>query len=107
MRKMPAVTGECGLSKSQSAQAQETLSVQLSHAWSQAAAMFDDANLVSFAGLVPVLALAERAGLSELITERVRIDPAATRVRSGGVNEVVPGLVEVEVAVPRLMPALR
>jgi Transposase DDE domain group 1 len=60
--------------------------VQLSHAWSQAAAMFDDANLVSFAGLVPVLALAERAGLSELITERVRIDPAATRVRSGGVN---------------------
>ena len=28
-------------------------------------------NLVSFAGLVPVLALAERAGLSELIGERV------------------------------------
>jgi hypothetical protein len=60
--------------------------VQLSHAWSQAAPMFDDANLVSFAGLVPVLGLAERAGLSQLITERVRIDPAATRVRSGGVN---------------------
>ena len=48
--------------------------------------MFDDDNLVSFAGLVPVMALAEDAGLSELIAERVAINPAATRVRSAGVN---------------------
>jgi Transposase DDE domain group 1 len=48
--------------------------------------MFDDHNLVSFAGLVPVMGLAERAGLSELISERVVINPEATRVRSGGVN---------------------
>jgi len=47
--------------------------------------MFDDGNLVSFAGLVPVMALAEDAGLSELIAERVAINPA-TRVRSAGVN---------------------
>jgi Transposase DDE domain group 1 len=60
--------------------------VQLSHAWRRATPTFDDDNLVSLAGLVPVLALAERAGLSQLITERVRIDPGATRVRSGGVN---------------------
>lgn len=33
-----------------------------------------------------MLALAERAGLSELIEERVRIDPAATKVPSAGVN---------------------
>jgi hypothetical protein len=48
--------------------------------------VFDDANLVSFAGLAPVLALAERAGLSELVAEKVRIDPAATKVKSAGVH---------------------
>ena len=48
--------------------------------------VFDDANLVSFAGLAPVMALAERAGLSELIGERVRIDPTATKVESAGAN---------------------
>lgn len=47
---------------------------------------FDEANLVSFAGLAPVLALAERAGLSELIDEKVRIDPGATKVKSAGAN---------------------
>ena len=31
------------------------------------AAVFDDPNLVSCAGLVPVLALAERAGLQRLV----------------------------------------
>lgn len=46
--------------------------------------MFDDQTLVSFAGLVPVMALAERAGLSELIEQRVEIK--ASRVRSAGVN---------------------
>lgn len=47
---------------------------------------FDESNLVSYAGLAPVLALAERGGLSELIEEKVRIDPAATWIRSAGVN---------------------
>jgi hypothetical protein len=45
---------------------------------------FDDENLVSCAGLVPVMALAERAGLSELIAERVVI--TTTRVASAAVN---------------------
>jgi len=36
--------------------------------------VFDDPNLVSCAGLAPVLKLAERAGLQELVTEHVRID---------------------------------
>jgi hypothetical protein len=36
-------------------------------------AVFDDPNLVSCAGLAPVLALAESAGLQDLISERVRI----------------------------------
>jgi hypothetical protein len=33
---------------------------------------FDDPNLVSHAGLVPVMALAQRAGLGDLVAERVR-----------------------------------
>jgi hypothetical protein len=47
---------------------------------------FDDVNLVSCGGLAPVLALAERAGLSRLIREKVRIDPGATKVKSAGAN---------------------
>jgi hypothetical protein len=50
----------------------------------RAAPLFDDQNLVSFAGLVPVMALAERAGLSELIAERVVI--TTSRVASAAVN---------------------
>jgi hypothetical protein len=46
--------------------------------------MFDDENLVSCAGLVPVMALAEQAGLSVLIAERVAI--TTTKVRSAAVN---------------------
>lgn len=60
--------------------------MKLPDVWSRARAEFDDVNLVSFAGLAPLLALAERAGLSQLIGERVRIDPAATKVKSAGVN---------------------
>jgi len=43
-------------------------------------AVFDDPNLVSCAGLAPVLALAERAGLHRLVAEHVRIG------RPGGCN---------------------
>ena len=39
---------------------------------------------MSHAGLVPVMALAERAGLSELISSKVAIN--ATPVRAAGVN---------------------
>ncbi len=46
--------------------------------------MFDERNLVSAAGLVPVLELAEQTGLSELIAEHV--DLRSTRVASGAVN---------------------
>jgi hypothetical protein len=42
---------------------------------------FDDPNLVSTVGLVPLLALAERAALSELITDRVSLDGGCYRRR--------------------------
>ena len=44
--------------------------------------MFDDPNLVSCAGLVPALGLAERAGLSSLVAAHVKIDkPARVNVQ--------------------------
>jgi hypothetical protein len=58
--------------------------VNLAHPWSRATPQFDDENLVSCAGLVPVMALAEQTGFSELIAERVRL--GQTRVASAGVN---------------------
>jgi hypothetical protein len=58
--------------------------VQSSHTFSIESAVFDEPNLVSAAGLVPVLELAEQTGLSRLIGEHV--DLPSTRVRSGAVN---------------------
>jgi hypothetical protein len=46
--------------------------VRLLHGLARTQASFDDPNLVSHAGLVPVMALAERAGLPELVAEHVR-----------------------------------
>lgn len=40
--------------------------MQLKHASTTASASFDDPNLVSSAGLVPIMALAEKAGLRQL-----------------------------------------
>jgi Transposase DDE domain group 1 len=47
--------------------------VRLLHGLAKIDATFDDRNLVSRAGLVPVMALAQRAGLDELAAEHVRI----------------------------------
>jgi len=48
--------------------------VRLLHGLGKMHATFDDPNLVSRAGLVPVMALAQRAGLGGLVAEHVRID---------------------------------
>ena len=47
-------------------------------------AVFDDDILVSCAGLVPVMTLAERTGLSDLLAQMVHI--AAPRIKSGSAN---------------------
>jgi hypothetical protein len=71
--------------------------VKLSHGWDRGVAAFDDVNLVSCAGLVPVLELAEQTGLSELMDEHVRF--TSELVRSGAANptpkltSVIAGLV--------------
>jgi len=56
--------------------------MRLSHARRAISARFDDPNLVSCAGLVPVMALAQRCGLAALLAERVRI------TAKGGANAV-------------------
>jgi hypothetical protein len=48
----------------------------LSHDPLKTSASFDDPNLVSRAGLVPVMSLAERAGLFALAREHVRVPGA-------------------------------
>jgi Transposase DDE domain group 1 len=58
--------------------------VQSSYTFTVGSAVFDEQNLLSAAGLVPVLELAEQAGLSELIGEHG--DLPSTRVKSGAVN---------------------
>src|SRR5215467_3772557 len=60
-----------------------TCQVRLLHGLAKTHASFDDPNLVSRAGLVPVMALAQRAGLGDLAGEHVRIS------RPCGVNAQV------------------
>jgi hypothetical protein len=52
---------------------EDTSQVRLSHDPLKTHASFDDPNLVSRAGLVPVMALAERCGLGGLVREHVTI----------------------------------
>ena len=56
-------------------------------------ACFDDPNLVSTAGLVPVMALAQRAGLAGLVAEHVSVPGSAGAHAPGKVAAVVAGMV--------------
>jgi hypothetical protein len=62
----------------------KALPVQVSHTFTPQSTVLDEDNLVSCAGLVPVMALAEQAGLSELLASK--IDIATPRVKSGSAN---------------------
>jgi hypothetical protein len=58
--------------------------VKVSHKFNGDSAVFDDDNLVSCAGLVPVMTLAEQTGLTRLLGEKIRI--TAPRIESGAAN---------------------
>src|SRR4029453_3516436 len=62
----------------------KALPVQVSHTFGPDSAVFDEDNLVSCAGLVPVMALAEQAGLTRLLANKIHIE--STRVKSGAAN---------------------
>ena len=61
--------------------------------WHSVSADFDDPNLLGTAGLVPALALAERAGLHRLVTEHVSVPGLAGSNAAVKVTAVVAGMV--------------
>jgi hypothetical protein len=71
-------------SRHQSGQLGKALPVQVSHKFCAESAVFDDGNLVSSAGLVPVMRLAQQTGLLTLLEEKVQI--LAPRIKSGSAN---------------------
>ena len=64
--------------------------MRVSHGYT---AVYDDPNLVSCAGLAPVLELAERAGLQDLAAERVRISRAGGARPELKVPSLVAGMI--------------
>lgn len=54
--------------------------------------MFDDPNLVSCAGLVPVMRLAQQAGLHDAVTDRVRLPGDTGSNPAGKVATIVAGM---------------
>ena len=81
---VPSGAEESGVSSSCSLRTKKAPEVKLPHGWSKATPLFDDERLVSCAGLVPVMGLAEQTGLAELIGDRVQFK--ASKVASAGVN---------------------
>lgn len=70
--------------------------MKLHQEWAKATPVFDDENLVSSAGLMPVMALAEQAGLSDLVEQRISIESslvaAAGANPAGKVTSIVAGM---------------
>jgi len=58
--------------------------VRVSHRFTAGSARFDEDNLVSAAGLVPLLGLAEQTRLPQIIAEKVSIK--TSRIKSGAAN---------------------
>ena len=67
--------------------------MRASHALSQVAASFDEPNLVSCAGLLPVLALATGVGLESLAAQHLTVPGAAGHAPGAKVTGVVAGMV--------------
>lgn len=58
--------------------------MQVSHRFTTSSVVFDDAHLVSCAGLVPVMTLAQQSRLSVLLEQKVRF--TCERIKSGAAN---------------------
>lgn len=80
-RRMPLRCGRIWLVEGQIRSAAKGIQrVKLCHTFFSTSAGFDDPSLVSAGGLVPVLALAERAGLASMAGERLTV-PTGARMR--------------------------
>ena len=67
--------------------------MQLSHIRPIAAAKFDDPNLVSCAGLVPTVALAQQCGLAVLADERLTVSTDKGANAGRKITSLVAGMV--------------
>ena len=67
--------------------------MRLSHARRAISARFDDPNLVSCAGLVPVMALAARCGLAELIRARLTLTGNGSANPAAKICALVAGMI--------------
>ena len=83
-----------GLSKPTIESGQETISeVRLLHAAPRLDAVFDEPNLVSAAGLLPVMRLAAAAGLWRLVADRLRVGGSCGANPAGKIATIVAGMV--------------
>jgi hypothetical protein len=80
---MPSELGRCGLRRSQQSRPEGHPLDATIHVRRAISVRFDDPNLVSCVGLVPVMALAERCGLTTLLVEHVKI------TAKGGANAAI------------------
>ena len=81
--RMPLRGGRIGLAKGLIRHVRRgTRQVQASH---KVSAVFDDPNLIGSAGLVPVMRLAERAGLHDLLQEHLSVANPNAAVKAAGV----------------------
>src|SRR5665647_106056 len=95
-REYPSEQGEYDLSRIGFIRKEGIRSMRVSHSSPAISAVFDDPNLVSCVGLAPTMALAQRAGLADLVARTL------TLKAEGGVNAhlKVPALVAGMVAGP-------
>src|SRR5215211_6147632 len=84
MRKVPPELGVWVFLGTEHPGSREALSVRVSHRFTAGSARFDEDNLVSHAGLVPLLGLAQQTRLPEIIAEKVSIK--TPRIKSGAAN---------------------
>src|SRR5690348_17859588 len=67
--------------------------MRLSHARAAISVRFDDPNLVSCAGLVPVMALAARCGLTALLVETLTLAGKGTANAAAKIQTLIGGMV--------------
>jgi hypothetical protein len=67
--------------------------MRLLHSAARTSAVFDAENVVSLAGLVPVMRLAQEAGLPDLVAERVRLGTSIGCNPAGKIAAIVAGMV--------------
>ena len=67
--------------------------MRLLHSAGRTSAAFDDEDVVSLAGLVPVMRLAQEAGLPDLVADRVRLGTSIGCNPAGKIGAIVAGMV--------------